>query len=80
MTTTCYLLAHIVATNKLSNDAGLVRELGARPPNICRLRKEKLPLGATMISAIDKRIDMPIENIKALADVHAQERHSQVGN
>jgi hypothetical protein len=76
MTTPCYLLDHIVAINKLSNDAGLARELGAFPLTICRLCKEKLPLGVATINVIHERFDIPIAN----AGVYVQERHSQVGN
>ena len=47
------------------NDAALARLLGVAPPAISKVRRARLPVGATLVIKIHEVTAMPVAEIKA---------------
>lgn len=58
------LIDHLIAKNRLKNDAELARGLKVAPPVISKIRHLKLPVGPTMILNIHETYGMPIGDIR----------------
>ena len=65
------LFDHLIGLLNLKNDAALSRALNVAPPVICKLRKNRLPLGPQMIISMHEVSEMPIADIKARAGLPA---------
>lgn len=61
------LLDTLRARYGLTSDAALARKLNMAPPNVSKLRRGTLPLGATVILNIHETLGMAVEQIRELA-------------
>ncbi len=55
------------------NDAALSRLLGVAPPQLSKIRRGRLPVGATMLLRLHEMTDMSIRELRALMDDAAPE-------
>lgn len=59
------LINKIIKSKGLKNDAGLARLLEVAPPVISKIRRNRLPVGATLAIAITEKTDLSIADITA---------------
>lgn len=60
------LLDTLKAQKKLKTDVALADLLDVHPPVISKVRKGRLPVGASMILAIHEKLGMPVSDIRRL--------------
>lgn len=56
----------ILAKGRIKNDAELSRLLEMAPPVISKLRHGRMPVGATVLIAINEVTDIPVREMKAM--------------
>lgn len=64
------LINKIIKVKGLKNDAGLARLLEVAPPVISKIRRNRLPVGATLAIAITEKTDLSIADITAILAGH----------
>jgi plasmid maintenance system antidote protein VapI len=61
------LLDYLLATYRLKNDSTLAAHLQVKRPTLSKIRGGTLAVGANFILAVHDAFDIPIKEIKALA-------------